>query len=115
MCKNGTEKPKEYLKKHNQKLSEYGRNVVLGISILNYSRFKLEKFAISRHYTLNYNRIIHGKSIKEVAPYSEYFLVLDNNNYWNYGIKGFIFMELLLKNQDRKAIVLAFDEPYRYF
>lgn len=49
----------------------------------------------------------------EINPYTEYFLVMDNNNNRNYGIYGSLSMDLILKNHERKTLALRFDEPYR--
>ena len=113
LCENGTGIPTQFLKKYNQKLGEIGRNVVLGISIENYSAFSFDKVTISKYYTRDYNRIIHDKSVKEIHSYTEYFFVMDNNNHWNYGIKGMISLELTINNHERKRLTLKFDEPYR--
>ena len=85
---------------------------MLGISIINYSAFKLEKFAIFKDYINYYNRIVHGKSVAEINPYTEYFLVMDNNNKWC-NIKGYLSMDLTINNHESKRLILDFREPYR--
>ena len=107
------ETPRQYINRYNEELGKIGREVVLGISIINYSAFKLEKFAIFKDYIHYYNRIVHGKSVTEINPYTEYFFIMDNNNNRNYGIYGSLSMDLILKNHERKTLALRFDEPYR--
>ena len=85
----------------------------MGISIINYSAFKLENFNILKDHSNYYNRIVNGTSVTEINPYTEYFFIMDNNNNRNYGIYGSLSMDLILKNHERKTLALRFDEPYR--